>query len=450
MPLLCIMMFFQFFLWGSWYVTAGAELGARGFDGAQIGWTYSVGPIAGMLSPFFLGMVADRFFPTQRILGVLHLVGAGAMYMAMQSLDAEVISPTTTNAWFFAHMLCYYPTLSLTATLALHHLTDTEKQFPLVRVFGTIGWIAAGFALSWQSWDSGLGMFRLAAITGVVMGIYCFFLPHTPPPLKGTEASMRQVMGLDALKLLKDRNFLVFMLCSFLICIPLAFYYQFAERTLRAGGLTDTATKMSFGQMSEIFFMVLMPLFFVRLGVKKMLAIGMACWALRYFLFMFGMPDGVTWMLLSGVILHGICYDFFFVTGQIYTDQVAGKALRGQAQGLLVFFTIGLGMFVGAMVAGKTEVHFTDEPARLVQVERITELDNQISQLQMQSGEEATASLQADRVAAQRVLLNTTDWSSIYKWPAYGALAVMLLFLVLFRDPKKRRDTHEGLTETAD
>lgn len=353
------MMFIQFFIWGAWYVTAPRALTPLGFTGADFGWTYSVGPIAGLISPFFVGMIADRFFATERVLGLMHILGGAAMFAALQMMRGESPSPDAINFMFFLHMFCYYPTLALTNSLAMHSVTDSEKQFPIIRVGGTIGWIVAGLILSWQGWGSDTMMFQLAAYASVGLGLYSLTLPHTPPPAKGQKFEARDALGLDAFVLLKNPSYLVFIVCSFLICIPLAFYYQMAERTLVAGEVTDTAFKMTFGQMSEIFFMLLMPFFFKRLGVKMMLFVAMVTWVARYVLFAIGTPDHVTWMLLLGVTVHGICYDFFFVTGQIYTDQVAPKAIRSQAQGLLVLFTLGLGMMIGAQVAGRVEAHYT-------------------------------------------------------------------------------------------
>ncbi|MEZ5393148.1 MAG: MFS transporter [Bryobacterales bacterium] len=256
---------------------------------------------------------------------------------------------------FFAHTLCYFPTLALTNSIAMHNIQDSEKEFPLIRVFGTIGWIIAGVTLTWLGWDDKISMFYLTGASGVFLGIYCFTLPHTPPPAKGQKASVGELLGADALVLFKNRSFTVFVLSSFLICIPLAFYYQMAAKSLQQTGVADVAFTMSFGQMSEIFFMLAMPLFFKRLGVKWMLAVGMLAWVVRYGLFAAGAPNSIAWMMIAGILLHGICYDFFFVTGQIYTDQVAHKGIRSQAQGLLAMLTLGLGMLIGAQAAGVIE-----------------------------------------------------------------------------------------------
>ena len=363
---LSVMMFIQFFIWGAWYVTAPLYLGKIGFTGADFGWTYSVGPIAAMISPFFVGMIADRLFATEKVLGVLHLLGGGAMLMAASKMQGPDPSASAINLIFFAHILCYFPTLALTNTLALHNMTNPEKEFPLIRVFGTIGWILAGWALSWQGWDSSVSMFGLAGWAAIGMGFYSFFLPHTPPPGAGKQITTREILGLDAFILFKRPAFMIFMVSSFLICIPLAFYYQLAARTVAQANLIPAFT-MSWGQVSEIFFMVVMPIFFVRLGVKWMLLVGMLAWVVRYALFAVGAPDQVVWMIFTGVLLHGICYDFFFVTGQIYTDKVAPKQIRGQAQGMLVLFTLGLGMLIGAQVGGRVETKYT--PAKVSQIQ---------------------------------------------------------------------------------
>ena len=359
-PRLSVMMFLQFFIWGSWYVTAPLYLGKLGFGGEEFFWTYSVGPIAGIISPFFLGMVADRFFASERVLGVMHLLGAAAMYGALTVMGGEEPTPRMINGLFFAHMLCYYPTLALTNTLALHNMTDAEKQFPLIRVFGTIGWIVAGFMLDQLGWTSTREMFYLTIGSSVLLGLYSFTLPHTPPPSAGKAVSTRELLGVDAFVLFKNRSFLIFMVSSFLICIPLAFYYQLAARSLQQAGAENVATTMSFGQVSEIFFMLAMPLFFKRLGVKWMLVVGMAAWVIRYGLFAVAapQPDPIMWMMILGIVLHGICYDFFFVTGQIYTDKTAPPAIRGQAQGMLVLFTLGIGMFIGAECEDLSKPYF--------------------------------------------------------------------------------------------
>jgi nucleoside transporter len=443
--LLSVMMFLQFFVWGAWYVTAPNFLGTIGFGAEDIGWTYSVGPIAGILSPFFVGMIADRFFPAQRVLGAMHLIGGLIMFVAISLMGAANPSPQMINLAFFGYMLTYYPTLALSNTLAMKNMTNPDKEFPLIRVFGTIGWIAAGVMLTQVGWDTSVQMFRLTAIAALALGVFSFFLPHTPPVKEG-KITIRQILGLDALILLKDRSYLIFMISSFLICIPLAFYYQIASRVVEMGGLPIGQT-MSYGQMSEIFFMVVMPFFFARLGVKWMLGVGMLAWVTRYVLFAFGASDQVAWMIIVGILLHGICYDFFFVTGQVYTDQIAPKAIRGQAQGMLVLFTLGLGMFIGAQVAGKIEASHTTEESKAFAAQ-VVDLNAQIATLQ---GDAGAGGVLDDAVTAQIATLTTQagearkselkaiEWKPLWGKPAAFAGVVLLLFVFLFKQsaPKK-------------
>lgn len=446
-PRLAVMMFLQFFVWGSWYVAGPSYLGKIGFTGADFGWMYSMGPIAGMISPLFVGLVADRWFAAQRLLGVLHLLGAAAMWYATTLMLAETPSPDAINAAFFSHMLCYFPTLALTNTLAMRNLGDTEKQFPLVRVFGTLGWIAAGGVITALGWASSVRMFQVTVAASAAMGVFAFLLPHTPPAAQGT-GSARQALGLDALELLKNKSYAVFLVCSFLICIPLAFYYQLAERAVQAAGVADATFKMTFGQMSEVFFMAVMPFFFARLGVKWMLAVGMLAWVARYGLFAVGVPDDQAMLVLVGVALHGICYDFFFVTGQIYTDQCARKEIRGQAQGFLVLCTLGLGMFIGAKVAGEIEDAATPPAAKALLGEAGTRQAELIRiAVRFDKGEVAAderaavtarqARLEDEANALKLRAYEAMDWAAIWKWPALGAGVVLLIFLAGFRGPRR-------------
>lgn len=449
-------MFLQYFIWGAWYVTAPNYLATIGFTGADFGWTYSVGPIAGMLSPFLVGMVADRFFPAQRVLGFMHLVG-GLIMLAATVCMARGQSPALINGVFFGYMLTYYPTLALSNTVALRNMQDSETQFPRIRVLGTIGWIVAGVLLSYFGWGTKISMFYLVAVAALVLGLFSFFLPNTPP---GTQenVSLRELFGMDALVLLKNRSYLVFMLCSMLICIPLAFYYQITSRMvemcdfgefgflqvlkdlLKMGDVIGAT--MSLGQVSEIIFMLVMPFFFKRLGVKWMLAVGMLAWVVRYALFALGAPEQVRWMVLSGILLHGICYDFFFVTGQIYTDRIAPRAIRAQAQGLLVFFTLGLGMFIGAQVAGMVETRYTTEASQGVAGE-IAESQRVIETLiKQQQSDRAPAEVevQIERIRSEIIpqlrkqQLQAIDWRPLWGAPAVFAGIVLLMFITFFRD----------------
>jgi nucleoside transporter len=343
------MMFLEFFVWGAWYVTVGNYMSRIGMTDV-IYWAYTVGPIGAIISPFFLGMVADRFFSTERVLGILHLVGGAAMLLAPIAAEAGAVG------WFvfllLLHMICYMPTVGLANALAFHHMTEQEKYFPIVRVFGTIGWIVAGVLVSGLlAADETALPLRIAGMAGIVMGIYSFTLPRTPPSAK-EHVSIRQILGLDALAQLKSPSFLVFIVSSFLICIPLSAYYAYAPVFVNVSGISSPGFKMSFGQMSEVLFIVVMPFFFRYLGIKWMLLVGMFAWVLRYVLFALAAPASVFWMIMGGIILHGICYDFFFVAGQIYVDKISTREIRGQAQGFLVLMTYGVGMFIGAQVAG--------------------------------------------------------------------------------------------------
>ncbi|MGK0201025.1 MAG: nucleoside transporter [Planctomycetota bacterium] len=391
-PLLCAMMFLQFFVWGSWYVTAGTFVQPMGWDQTTTGWIYSAGPIAAMITPLFLGLIADRFFASQRVLAVMHALGAIVMLVlvpgAIETKDANSFE------WYvLIYMLCYMPTLGLSNTIAFTHIKNPERQFPIARVFGTLGWIAAVTLVSKGLQADTLPiMFQVAGYSSIAMAILSWVLPHTPPPLAGKKVSIAETLGLGALVLLKRPAFAVFMLCSFLICIPLAGYYSYGNQ-FAATVWPEAGFYMSFGQWAEVGFMLIMPLCFRRLGVKKMLAIGMAAWVVRYGLWSFGAPDSIAWMVLGGILLHGICYDFFFVTGQIYVDQQARPEIRGQAQSFLVIMTQGVGMFLGAqIVTGIVESNTVNE---------------------------------------------VPDWSQIWFWPGVGAAAILLLFLVAFRESRK-------------
>lgn len=461
---LSVMMFLQFFIWGAWYVTAPNYLGTIGFKAGDFGWTYSVGPIAGMISPFFVGMIADRFFAAQRVFGVMHLLGAVAMLGATILMKALEPSPALINLVFFGHMLAYFPTIALANTIAMKNMTNSEKEFPLIRVFGTIGWIAANFVVSWCGWSTKIQMFHLTAASAALLGLFSFALPNTPPNREAS-VSFRQVLGLDALVLLRNRSYLVFIISSMLICIPLAFYYQIASRVVEMADFTSFGTfqtlastlgfgdaiaaVMSFGQISEIFFMIVMPFFFARLGVKWMLAVGMLAWVTRYALFAFGAPDQVRWMILAGIILHGICYDFFFVTGQIYTDQIATKQIRAQAQGMLVLFTLGLGMFIGAQVAGHIEAKHTTEASKAwaaevaAKVQEIKQLNAQlasVSELEKSALQSEITKLEREKSELRKNELRAIEWKGLWGKPAIFAGAILLLFVVLFRDDRTRQE----------
>lgn len=420
---LSIMMFLEFFLWGAWYVTMGPYLASLNMTGSYIGWAYSLGPIAAIVSPFFLGMVADRFFATERVLAAMHIIGGVAL------LAAPIAMKQNSSLFLAAvliHMLCYMPTLGLTNTLAFHNMTNQEKQFPLIRVWGTIGWIAANWVISKSKLDTDAGMFYVAGGSAILLGLYSFSLPHTPPPAKGKAFNARDAIGLDALSLLKERSFFVFVLCSFLICIPLAAYYSFAGQYVGEVGFNEIASTMSFGQMSEIFFMLVMPLFFARLGVKYMLLVGMLAWVVRYGLFAGASDDLVRWMVLGGILLHGICYDFFFVTGFIYVDKKANKNIRGAAQGFLVLVTQGLGMFIGAKAAGMLVDRF--------KADNFAELSVQIAALKQQAADLSGPASEELLKQAATLHMQAIDWQQVWLMPCIFAGFVMVVFFLFFHD----------------
>ncbi len=350
---LSLLMFLQFFVWGAWFVTLGTYLNALGFSGSEIGTAYLTNNLGAIIAPIFVGMIADRFFASEKVIAALHLVGAAVLYyVTTLSETTEII------LWLLVYNACYMSTLALANSISFAQMQAPDSQFPKVRVWGTIGWIVAGLSITFVL-VGGEGNIEatnlpmtMAAGCSAVLGFYCLSLPHTPPASRGEQVTMGRVLGLEAVSLLKDRSFAVFAASSLLICIPLAFYYSFANLFLNEVGMQGVAAKMTLGQVSEALFLLAMPFFFRRLGVKWMLLVGMLAWVLRYGVFAFGSIDLVG-LLYLGILLHGVCYDFFFVTGQIYIDQRAREEIRASAQGFITLLTYGAGMAIGTYIAGQ-------------------------------------------------------------------------------------------------
>lgn len=343
-----LMMLLEYAIWGAWYVTVGTWLGKTlHFSGQEIGAIAGTTAIGAMISPLFVGLLADRLFDTRGVLAVLHLLGAALLVLAAQQQAFGVL-----YAVLLIYSLCYMPTLALTTSLAMRHIDDPREEFGAIRVFGTIGWIVVGLIVGTWGVEATASPLQLAAGLSVAMAVYCITLPATPPLARHQRFAWQHALPLESLHLLRDRSMAVFALASFLICIPLQFYYAFTNLFLNEAGVVNAAGKMTGGQMSELLCMLLIPWFFRRLGVKYMLAVGMLAWVLRYAFFAFGNADQLMWMLWLGIILHGICFDFFFVVGQIYIDREAPTALRAATQGLITLLTYGLGMFVGSWLSG--------------------------------------------------------------------------------------------------
>jgi nucleoside transporter len=388
---LSIMMFLQFFVWGAWAVTLGAHLDSIGFTGSDISYVYLMNNIAAIVSPFFIGMIADRFFASQKIMGILHLLGGVILY-----LTADVTTVGMIIFGFLLYNLTYMPTLALVNAVSFRQMEKPDAQFPKVRVWGTLGWIAAGLVITYVLSKFYPGVekttvpIKMAAVSSILLGLYSFTLPNTPPQNVGKKVSAGEIMGVKAFRLLKERSFLIFVLCSLLISIPLAFYYTFTNLFLNEIGMEGAAGKQTYGQMSEVFFMILMPALLLRLGVKKMMLIGMLAWVVRYAFFANGNLGPMTWMLYGGILLHGICYDFFFVTGQIYVDKKAPKEIRASAQGFIALITYGVGIGLGTVLAGKVVDAFT--------------------------------------------VSGVKDWKMIWWIPCILAAAISLLFAIAFKD----------------
>jgi len=398
---LSAMMFLQFFIWGAWFVTMGTYLSQTlHATGTQNATAYATQALGAIIAPFIIGLIADKYFSAQKILGILHIIGAGLMFLASRAADFSGFYPL-----ILSYMIIYMPTLALVNTVSFKQMKDPGKEFPWIRVFGTVGWIVAGViigVLDWEHKGSLSLTFITAAAASFILGVLSFTLPDTPPAKRGQKTSIGDILGLDAIGLLKNKSYLIFFLASIAICVPLAFYYNFANMFLNEVGVQKAAGKMSLGQVSEFLFMVAMPFFFVRAGVKKMLAMGMLAWALRYVLFAYGNADSNYWMLLAGIIIHGVCYDFFFVSGQIYTDNLAGERYKNSAQGFITLATYGVGMLIGFSISGPIVDHYQ------------------------------TSAL-------------SHNWQAIWLIPGAIAFAVLLIFLLLFKD-KNQTNMKPGLS----
>ena len=400
-------MFLEFFIWGAWFVTLGTFLGnnlkASGSETAAIFSTQSWGAI---IAPFIIGLIADRYFNAEKILGILHLIGAFLMYQMYQSEEVGMF-----YTYVLSYMILYMPTLALVNSVSFNQMKDPEKEFANIRVWGTIGWILAGLSISFIfHWDAAAAIsggmlkntFLLAGIAAFVLGIFSFTLPKTPPKVSDEIIKIGDIIGLDALKLLKDKNFAVFFISSILICIPLAFYYQNAHPFLTESGVENPTGKMAIGQISEALFLLLIPVFFSRFGFKKTILVGMLAWAIRYVLFAYGNGGDLSFMLILGIALHGICYDFFFVSGQIYTNSKAGEKYKSAAQGLITLATYGVGMLIGFAVAG----WITDN---------------------------------------YKTVEGTINWEMVWIIPAGIAFAVFVLFALLFNEKNKVKETTSAI-----
>jgi len=392
---LSVMMLLEYFIWGSWYVTMGTYMAANlHSNGEQIGLAFGALAVATMVSPFIVGMIADRFFAAQKIMGVFHLVGAAIM------LSVTLIKDNTLFYWtVLLYSLLYMPTIALSNSVAFFQMKDPGRQFPWVRVFGTIGWIVAGLTIGFLKVEATTSIFYIAAGTSLLLGLFSFALPNTPPKDRAANTSAGKALGTEAFVLFKNKAYLIFFIAAILVCIPLSFYYAFANPFLTEAGVDKPAAKMILGQASEALFILAIPFLFNSIGVKKMLLLGMTAWIVRYLLFAYGNTGANEWMLYGGIILHGVCYDFFFVTGYMYTEKKAGEKIKNAAQGLFTFATYGLGMFIGTYVSG-------------VVVNKYATVNEQTN-------------------------VTTHNWTNIWYVPAGIAAIVLIYFILFFREKKE-------------
>ena len=397
---LSAMMFFEYFIWGVWYVTMGTYLTRIGFQGNDVGSAYSTIAWAAVISAFFVSLIADKYFSAEKITGVLHILGGILMYFA------STISNPGLFFWvLLAYALCYMPTIALTTAIGLHHCTEPGKQYPGIRVLGTLGWIAAGLTISFLGVEGGPEPMWLAALFSVLMGFYSFTLPGTPPKSKGKTLTVKDVLGADALKLMKNRSFAILSISALLITLPFAMYHPLTNMFLNEIGVANAAGKMTLAQMSEVVFMLMIPFLFVRLGIKKLLLIGMVAWAVRFVLFMYGNNDTLIAFLYTGILLHGVCYDFFYVTAQIYMDKKAPQDMRASVQGFFTLLTYGVGWLIGSYLTGWV--------------------------------------LQLYQITDETSVVIGHHWRNIMFVPALIALVVSILFIIFFKDEKEKIEAPE-------
>jgi nucleoside transporter len=390
---LMLMMFLMFFTWGAWYGQMNPYLKSIGATDIQIGSAYATFSIASIIAPFFVGMIADRFFSAQKVMGVLNLLGAAILYLLIQNQD-----PDTFFWYILAYTLTFAPNLALSSSIAMNQMEDSGKEFPAIRVLGTIAWIVVTNIIGWYGIGDKVAIFQIAMFTSIVWGVFSFTLPNTPPKANKT-STISQILGTDAFVLFKDRSFLIFFISSVLVCIPLAFYYAYANLSLRESHMTNVENKMSLGQVSEVLFMLLIPFALQKFGIKKMLIVGLIAWIVRFICF--GNGDGISseWILYLAIILHGVCYDFFFVTGQIYTDNKAGEKIKNSAQGLITLATYGVGMGIGSYLSGVVGNEYSLKDAK--------------------------------------GLIIGHNWNGVWMIPAGIAAVVLVLFIIFFKDKSK-------------
>jgi nucleoside transporter len=404
---LCAMMFLQYIIWGAWYVTLNTYLTTTlGFTGTQAGAAFGTTALGSLVAPFFVGLVADRFFATERVMATLYAIGAVLMFLLTQVTTFPAV-----YALLLAFCLCYFPTIALTNAIAMRQVSDPGRDFPVIRVMGTLGWIFINLVVGFMKVEATTTPFLLAMGASIVMCIFSLVaLPHTPPPARGQQVTLRRILGLDALAMMKDRSYLVFVIASVLACIPLTFYYSFTNLFLNEAGVNNAAGKMALGQVSEVGMMLLMPLVFRMASVRAILLVGLGSWALRYLLLAYGDAQAGVWMFYLAIILHGVCFDFFFVTGQLYTDQEAPPHLRSTAQGFITVVTYGVGMLIGSFLSGFVLDYFTTTTGTVL----------------------------------------TRTWPSFWLSSAAMSFAIALLVLLFFRSPAKIRAKQPGAASVAE